>query len=196
MAGAAENQPVPSVKHIVLIGLPGVGKTTVGRAVARRLGRDFVDLDTLIERSFGKSISQVFQDEGETVFRSAEARVTGEVAGLPPAVVSPGGGWVLNSAAVAHLLEASRIIYLRVSPDAAIRRMGRGIERRPLLSGAVDPFKAMRDLDEARKPVYEKYAGMTVETGGIDRSTVITRVVEFVLAAEGDFTLKPEDKND
>lgn len=184
------------VKHIVLIGLPGVGKTTVGRGVAKRLGRDFVDLDALVERSFGKPISRIFQDDGEAVFRSAEARVTGEVAGMSPAVVSPGGGWVLNSAAVAHLLEASRIIYLRVSPDAAIRRMGRGIDRRPLLSGAVDPFKAMRDLHEARKPVYEKYAGMTIETSGFDRSTVITKVVEFVLAAESDFTLKPEDRND
>jgi len=192
----AENQPVSSEKHIVLVGLPGVGKTTVGRAVAKRLGREFVDLDTLIERSFGKSISQIFRDDGEAVFRAAEARVAGEVAEMAPVVLAPGGGWVLNSAAVAHLLEASRIIYLRVSPDAAIRRMGRGIDRRPLLSGATDPFKAMRELHEVRKPVYERYAAMTVETGGIERSTVIAKVVELVLAAERNFTLKPEDKND
>ena len=185
-----------SEKHIVLVGLPGVGKTTVGRAVAKRLGREFVDLDTLVEHSFGKSISRIFQDHGEAVFRAAEAKATGDVAGMAPVVLAPGGGWVLNSAAVAHLLEGSRIIYLRVSPDAAIRRMGRGIDRRPLLSSAADPFNAMRELYESRRPVYEKYAGMTVETGGIERSTVIAKVVAMVLAAERDFTLKPELEND
>ncbi|MEO7042392.1 MAG: shikimate kinase [Gemmatimonadaceae bacterium] len=185
-----------SEKHIVLIGLPGVGKTTVGRAVAKRLGRAFVDLDTLVEQSFGKSISQIFQDHGEEVFRTAEAKVSGDVAGMAPVVLAPGGGWVLNSAAVAHLLGASRIIYLRVSPDMAIRRMGRGIERRPLLSAAVDPFAAMRDMYAARKPVYEGYAGMTIETAGIERPTVIAKVVELVLAAERDFTLKTEGEND
>ncbi|MEO7040625.1 MAG: shikimate kinase [Gemmatimonadaceae bacterium] len=185
-----------SEKHIVLVGLPGVGKTTVGRAVANRLGREFFDLDTLIEHSFGKSISQIFRDHGEAVFRATEAKVTGDVAGMAPVVIAPGGGWVVNSAAVAHLLEASRIIYLRVSPDAAIRRMGRGIDRRPLLSGVADPFNAMRDLYAARKPVYERYADITVETGGIERSTVIAKVLGMVLAAERDFTLETEDGND
>lgn len=185
-----------SEKHIVLIGLPGVGKTTVGRAVAKRLGREFLDLDALIERSFGKSVSEIFRDHGEAAFRAAEAKVTGDVAGTAPVVLAPGGGWVLNSPAVAHLLEASRIIYLRVSPDVAIRRMGRGIERRPLLSGAVDPVGAMRELYDARKPVYERYAGMTIETAGIERPAVIAKVVKLVLAAERDFTLKTEDKND
>ncbi len=185
-----------SVKHVVLVGLPGVGKTTVGRAVAQRLGRLFIDLDAQIERSFGKSVSQIFFDDGEPAFRAVEAKITGEVARMEPSVISPGGGWVLNSAAMAHLLDNSRIIYLRVAPDAAIRRMGRGIERRPLLSGAGDPFGAMRALYEARKPVYEEYSDMTIETGGIGRSNVIAKVVELVLAAERDFTLKNAGEND
>lgn len=185
-----------AVKHVVLVGLPGVGKSTVGRAVAQRLRRNFIDLDTQIERSFGKSVSRIFGEDGEAVFRAAEAKVSAEVARMAPLVIAPGGGWVLNPAATAHLLDSSRIIYLRVAPDAAIRRMGRGIERRPLLRGAKNPYEAMCAIYEARRPAYEGYSHETVETGGIGRSNVIVKVVELVLAAERDFKHKTEDEND
>jgi shikimate kinase len=180
------------VRHVVLIGLPGVGKSTVGRAVAERLNRDFIDLDGLIERSIGKSINRIFAEDGEAFFRKLEAEVSAEVAGLAPSVISPGGGWVLNPAAVAHLLDSSRIIYLRVTPDTAIRRMGRGVGRRPLLKGADDPYLAMRGIFEARKGLYERCAAMTVETGGIEKSNVTAQVIELVLGAERDFA----DEND
>jgi shikimate kinase len=175
------------VKHVVLIGLPGVGKSTVGRAVAAKLKRGFIDLDLHIERSFGKSVSRIFAEDGEAAFRKAEADLSAEVAGMEPSVLAPGGGWVLNSAAKAHLLDSGRIIYLRVSPDAAVRRMGRGIGKRPLLAASGDPYEAMRLLFEARKSVYESCSEMTVETGGVGRSNVIARVTELVLAAERDF---------
>lgn len=185
-----------TVKHVVLVGLPGVGKTTVGRAVARRLKRDFIDLDSHIERSFGKSVTRIFGEHGEAVFRTAEADMSADVARMAPSVIAPGGGWVLNPAATAHLLDSSRIIYLRVAPDAAIRRMGRGIERRPLLRGVDDPYEAMRAIYEARRPVYEKCSDMTVETGGVGRSKVIAKVVELVMAAERDLTHKTANEND
>lgn len=174
------------VKHVVLVGLPGVGKTTVGRAVARRLRRHFIDLDAHIERSFGKSVSRIFGEDGEAVFRAAEAEASAEVAGLAPSVIAPGGGWVLNSSATAHLLDAGHIIYLRVTPDAAICRMGRGIVRRPLLRDDDDPFEAMRRIYEQRRPAYEGCSDVTVETVGVGKSNVIARVVEFVLASERD----------
>lgn len=176
-----------NVKHVVLVGLPGVGKSTVGRAVADRLRRGFIDLDAHIERSFGKSVSRIFAEDGEAAFRKVEAETSAAVALLVPSVIAPGGGWVLNSGARAHLLDTGRIIYLRVTADAAVRRMGRGIGRRPLLSGAADPYEAMRLLYEARKSMYEGYSEMTVETAGISRSNVIAKVVELVLAAERDF---------
>ncbi len=176
-----------NVSHVVLVGLPGVGKSTVGRAVADRLKRGFIDLDTHIERSFGKTVSRIFKEDGEAVFRKTEADVSAAVAQLAPSVIAPGGGWVLNSPAVAHLLGSSRIIYLRVTPDAAIRRMGRGIRRRPLLTGADDPYEAMSAIYEARKARYEQCAQLTVETGGVGKSNVIAKVVELVLAAERDF---------
>lgn len=102
----------------------------------------------------------------------------------------------MNPAATAHLLETSRIIYLRVAPDAAIRRMGRGIERRPLLKGAGNPYQAMRAIYEARSPVYEEYSDMIVETGGVGRSKVIAKVVELVTAAEREFTDNGANGND
>lgn len=171
----------------MLVGLPGVGKSTVGRAVADRLRRGFIDLDAHIERSFGKTVSRIFMEDGEPVFRKTEADVTAAVAELAPSVIAPGGGWVLNSAATAHLLGNSRIIYLRATPDAAIRRMGRGIGRRPLLIGADDPYEAMRQIYEARKAKYESCSEMTIETVGVGKANVIAKVVELVLDAERDF---------
>ncbi|MDQ6738739.1 MAG: shikimate kinase [Gemmatimonadota bacterium] len=172
------------MKHLVLVGLPGVGKSTVGRELARRLGRSFVDLDLCVERSFGKSVVRVFAEDGEPAFRDAEAAATLAVGAQPPAVISPGGGWILNGAATAHLLDNSRIIYLRVSADAAVRRMGGGIERRPLFRDAADPYRTMHRLYEERSPRYEELAWLTVDTTGSGRSQVISRVVEEVLAAE------------
>lgn len=181
-----------NVKHVVLIGLPGVGKSTVGRGVAARLKRGFVDLDIHIERSFGKTVSRIFEEDGEAVFRRVEAETSAAVARMAPSVIAPGGGWVLNPDARAHLLGSGRIIYLRVAPDAAVRRMGRGIRRRPLLVGSGDPYEVMRALYDARRAAYEGCSEMTVETGDIARSNVIARVVELVLSAERDF----ENEND
>jgi len=180
------------LKHVVLIGLPGVGKSTVGRGVAAQLKRGFIDLDTHIERSFGKTVGRIFEEEGESAFRQAEAETTAAVARMAPSVIAPGGGWVLNSDATAHLLGSGRIIYLRVAPEAAVRRMGRGIRRRPLLFRSEDPYEAMRMIYEARKAAYERSSEMTVETGNLARSTVIARVVELVLSAERDC----ENEND
>jgi shikimate kinase len=175
------------LKHVVLIGLPGVGKSTVGRGVAAQLKRGFIDLDTHVERSFGKTVARIFEEDGEAVFRRAEAETSAAVAHMAPSVIAPGGGWVLNSDATAHLLGSGRIIYLRVAPEAAVRRMGRGIRRRPLLLRSEDPYEAMRAIYEARKAAYEGCSEMIVETGSVARSNVIARVVELVLSAERDF---------
>jgi len=175
-----------AVKHVVLIGLPGVGKSTVGRGVAARLKRGFIDLDTHIGRSFGKTVTRIFEEDGEAAFRQAEAETSAEIARMAPSVIAPGGGWVLNADATAHLLDSGRIIYLRVAPEAAVRRMGRGIRRRPLLFRSGDPYEAMRTIYEARKSAYERCSEMIVETGSAARASVIARVVELVLAAESE----------
>lgn len=176
------------IRHVILIGLPGVGKTTVGRSVARRLGRPFVDMDDEIERLFEKTVSRIFSEDGEPVFRSGEAAVSKRLASsTEPSVISPGGGWVSNEAARAHLRGAARIIYLRVSPDEAVRRMGRGIAKRPLLSSG-DPVSALQALHERRREAYEALADLTVETTGITRGQVAARVLQVVHAAERNYS--------
>ncbi len=170
----------------MLVGLPGVGKSSVGRVLAERLDRRFIDLDAEIERTFHQSVARIFAIHGEPAFREAECGATRGLVGEVPSVIAPGGGWITNAEAVAHLRCASRIIYLRVAPDEAVRRMGRGIIRRPLLARG-DPIATMLALYEARKFHYESCADMTVETTGVRRSDVIARVFELVVAAERDF---------
>lgn len=181
-AGGAE--PLTGAAHLVLVGLPGVGKTTVGRALAKRLGRRFVDMDAEIERSFGKRVSQIFADHGEAAFREAEVAVSERLAGAnEPLVIAPGGGWVVNERARAHLRFVARIIYLRVSPDEAVQRMGRGVARRPLLASG-DAVSALSALHDRRRAAYEEAADLTVETAGLARGDMIAQVVEVVTAAE------------
>lgn len=172
------------VRHLVLVGLPGAGKTTVGRALAKRLGRAFLDIDAELERMFEKPVSRVFAEDGEEAFRSAEAEVSARLAASSePAVIAPGGGWVVNAVARAHLRLAARIIYLRVPPAEAVRRMGRGIARRPLLASG-DAVSLLQALHERRRQAYEEVAELTVETAGLGRGEVVARVLRLVIAAE------------
>jgi len=184
-AGSAASPPRPA-RHLVLIGLPGAGKTTVGRALARRLRRPFVDLDAEIEQLFEKSITRIFAEDGEAAFRLGEAQLSARMAvSTEPAVVAPGGGWVMNEAATAHLRGSACIIYLRVSPEEAVRRMGRGVTRRPLLaSGDVD--SALAALHDRRREAYERLAHWTVDTAGLPRGQVVARVLGLVTADERD----------
>lgn len=182
-SAAPPRRPAP---HLVLIGLPGVGKTTVGRALARRLHRPFVDLDAEVEHLFDKSVSRIFAEDGEAAFRLGEAQVSAQLAtSTEPTVVAPGGGWVVNEAATAHLRGSARIIYLRVSPDEAVRRMGRGVTRRPLLTSG-DVVSALAALHDRRREAYERLAHWTVETAGLPRGQVVARVLALVTADERD----------
>ena len=179
----AVDDPAGRPRHVVIVGLPGVGKTTVGRAVALILGRPFVDLDTEIERAFGKSVADIFAERGESEFRQMEVESSRQAALQPPAIISPGGGWVANEAAMAHLRATGRIIYLRVSPEMALQRMGRGVLRRPLLATG-NPRAAMQALFETRRPLYEACADLTIETDGMDRLAVVEKVMALVREAE------------
>ena len=143
------------MRHLILVGLPGSGKTTVGLRLAERLGRPFVDFDAELERRAGVSVAEMFAREGEAAFRAAEAGLADEMARrAEPLVLAPGGGWIANPAATAPLRHRGRIIYLRVSADAAVRRMGGNVARRPLLAGD-DPVAAVRALLARRATGYE-----------------------------------------
>lgn len=155
---------------IVLVGMPGCGKSTVGRHVARALGWRFLDSDVEIEKRLGCSIRAWFEQHGEASFRDVEASVLSELGGSEGVVLATGGGAVLRPEN-RQLLKggAARVIYLRASPEDLARRL-RHDTQRPLLQG-VDPLKKLRELFAVRDPLYREVAHFVVDSG---RSTVGT----------------------
>lgn len=143
----------PRSVHLVLVGLPGAGKTTLAPLLAQRLGLPVIDLDREIELASGMSVADIFSGEGETAFRRWERDVTAQVAGRPSSVVSPGGGWITQTGVVALLCPPGRIIHLRVSPSAALERMGNEVALRPLLREA-DPLASLTALERERRASY------------------------------------------
>ncbi|MBV9881122.1 MAG: shikimate kinase [Gemmatirosa sp.] len=171
-------------RHLVLVGLPGAGKTSVGRALATLLGRPFVDLDGEIERRAGRTIAELFAGEGEGAFRAQEAAVSEAMVGQPAAVIAPGGGWMANPPAVATLRPAARIIYLRVSPATALDRMGPARAARPLLAGS-DPRTALEALLARRRALYA-VADHTLDTEALSVAEVAESLVAMAAEWERD----------
>ena len=164
-------------RHLVLVGLPGAGKSTVGRSVAARLGRPFVDLDAEIEARGGRTISELFRDDGEEAFRGLEREATAALVGTAPAVVAPGGGWMTRAETVELLRPHAVLVYLRVTPEAALRRLGPGVAKRPLLNGG-DPGAALTALAAAREPLYQT-ADRVIDTEVLDLQEVIDSLVHM-----------------
>jgi len=164
-------------RSIVLVGLPGAGKTTVGRAAATMLGWPFVDLDAEIERAAGATVAELFARAGEPAFRAAERAATAAVAGRAGLVVAPGGGWIENPGCVELLRPSASIIHLAVGVDEALRRMGVASVARPLLQGP-DPRAALEALLARRAPHYAR-ADAVVDTEVIDFQSVVRAVVEL-----------------
>jgi len=143
----------PTEPHVILVGLPGAGKTSVGRRLARRLGRPFLDFDDEIEARAGKSISSIFTDDGEDRFRELEMALTRELAQTGGMILAPGGGWAAIPGALALLRPPGRMIYLRVRPEVAYKRIAHGRRPRPLLAGP-EPLETLRRLLAQRETSY------------------------------------------
>lgn len=123
-----------SPRHIVLVGLPGAGKTTIGRRAAELLGAPFTDLDEAVVRHAGKSVARIFAEDGEVVFRALEKSIAGDVLRGEPGVLATGGGFMMDRGNRANALGAGLVIYLETSPAQAAARV-RGTSGRPLLDG-------------------------------------------------------------
>jgi shikimate kinase len=162
--------------HLILVGLPGVGKTSIGRAAARQLGRKFLDFDEEIERRSGMNVREIFRLKGEEHFREQELELTKELSASGGMILSPGGGWITQQSSVELLRSTGRIIYLRASPEAVARRLRR-VETRPLLAGR-DPVVALRELYAKRRALYET-ADVTLDTERLARQQLIAKVVEL-----------------
>ena len=144
-----------SAPHLIFVGLAGSGKTTVGRATAERLGRDFIDLDQEILRREGKSnIGEVFRARGEAYFRELEATITEELATRKSLVIAPGGGWIMTRRSLEVMRPVAYLVYLKVSPETALKRIGSDVGNRPLLDHP-DPVGELRRMLEVRGPKYE-----------------------------------------
>jgi shikimate kinase len=160
---------------ISLIGLPGSGKSTVGRQLARRLQLPFVDSDQAIEARLGCSIREFFGIEGEARFREIEAEVIDALTQKGAGVLSTGGGAVLRAENREHLRTRGRVIYLKSHPEELIRRL-RHDTNRPLLQVA-DPMAKLRELFAARDPLYRQTAHFVVETGRPSVATLVNMIV-------------------
>ena len=148
---------------IGLVGLPGSGKTTVGRQLARRLRLSFTDSDHVIEQRLGCSVRAFFEREGEASFRDVEQTVIDELTRQAFGVLSTGGGTVLREINRKHLHERSFVIYLRSGADELVRRLRHDVNR-PLLQ-VPDPLARLRDLYAQRDPLYRETAHFVIETG-------------------------------
>ena len=159
-----------------LVGLPGSGKSTVGRHLARRLQLPFADSDQVIEARLGYSIRQYFEQEGEQRFRGLEAAVIDELTRDPRrGVLSTGGGSVLRPENRRHLRDRGRVIYLKSSPEELFRRL-RHDRNRPLLQ-VDDPLARLRELHAIRDPLYEETAHFTIETGRPSVAMLVNMIV-------------------
>ena len=148
---------------ISLVGLPGSGKSTVGRQLARRLQLPFLDSDHVIEERVGCSIRDYFEREGEASFRDVEELIIDELTLVAGGVLSTGGGAVLRTTNRRHLHSRGHVVYLRSSPEELFRRLRHDVNR-PLLQVA-DPLGRLRELYVQRDPLYRETAHFVIETG-------------------------------
>lgn len=160
---------------ISLVGLPGSGKSSVGRQLAKRLGVGFVDSDAVIEERIGEPIRSFFEREGEARFRDIEQQVIADLCAGAPGVLATGGGAVLREANRRALREHGTVVYLRASADELHRRL-RHDTQRPLLQVA-DPRARLRSLYAERDPLYRETAHFLIETGRPSLQTLVGMIL-------------------
>ncbi|HLO96148.1 MAG TPA: shikimate kinase [Burkholderiaceae bacterium] len=161
---------------ISLVGMPGGGKSTVGRSLSRQAGMRFVDSDTEIEKQLGESIRSFFDREGEARFRDIEQAVITDLLQRPgDMVLATGGGAVLREANRQALRQQSTVLYLRSTPEELFRRL-RHDTQRPLLQ-VKDPLQKLRELYAQRDPLYRSTAHYTIEVGRPSVGTLVNMVL-------------------
>lgn len=175
---------------IALIGMPGGGKSTVGRQLAKRLGWNFADSDACVEKRIGCSIRSFFENQGEDSFREIETSVIAELAAQPETVLSTGGGAILRQENRRILQSQCHVVYLRSSPEELYRRL-RHDASRPLLQ-VPDPLARLRELFDTRDPLYQEVAHFIVDTGRPSVASLVNMVLmQLELAGVVDAGLAP-----
>jgi len=162
-------------RSVVLVGLMGCGKSSIGRRLASRLSLPFIDADEEIERVAQKSISEIFADHGESFFRDRESRVIARLLDSGPQVLATGGGAFITAGTRDKIRNAGLSIWLRAELPVLMRRVGKR-DTRPLLKSG-DPEAVMRDLMEKRYPVYAE-ADLTVESRDVPHDSIVSEIVD------------------
>ncbi len=162
--------------NIALIGFMGSGKTAVGRVLAEKLNKQFVEPDSLIEQKAGKSIPQIFARDGETAFRELEIELTKEVARGKNQVIACGGGIVLNKINIDRLKDEAVIVYLTASPAVILKRTSADKNERPLLLSS-NKAVTIGELLRFRKPFYERAADIKIDTSKLDIKSVADEII-------------------
>ena len=163
-------------RSVLLIGMMGSGKTTVGRVLAQRLGWPYVDSDAQVEQSTGRTVPEILEQDGEAAFRAEEKRALAEAATSDgPLVVSVAGGAVLDPDNRHLLRQGGTVVWLRAEAATLTRRVGDG-RGRPLLGGDVEGN--LKRLYDQRRPLYEELADVVVDVDNLSPSEVVDRVVQ------------------
>ncbi len=172
---------MPPRAGAVLIGPPGAGKSTVGPALAARLGVGFLDIDDGIEAAVGKPVSDIFVEDGEPAFRALERAAVARALAAFPGVLGLGGGAVLDSG-TQRLLAGQRVIYLEAGFAEIARRVG--LDRpRPLLMG--NPRTRLRELLDERLPIYERLAWLTIRTDELAPEEIADQIAAKIATTAG-----------
>jgi shikimate kinase len=186
---AAEQATSPAValgrRSVVLVGMMGAGKSSVGRRLAARLGIPFVDADVEIEKAAGMTVAEIFSKHGEDYFRAGEKRVIARLVEAGPQVLSTGGGAFMNSETRATIRAKGISVWLRATLEVLTRRVKRRSDR-PLLKTA-DPIATLQRLMDERYPVYAE-ADLTVESRDVPHDTIVDEIIEGLrrrIAADG-----------
>jgi shikimate kinase len=173
-----EHIPVPiHQRPIALVGLMGVGKTTVGRRLAKALGRDFYDSDEEIERASGRTVAGYFRDHGEAAFRNGERRVVERLVAMPNIVLATGGGAFIHPSTHAVLQDRAIVVWMKGDFETIMERVSRK-NTRPLLQ-VPDPRGRMRELMDERNPIYAK-AHITISVAKGPHMRTVGRVERAV----------------
>jgi shikimate kinase len=163
-----------SPRRVVLLGMMGAGKSTIGAALAERLGWRFVDLDAEIVRRAGRSVAEIFEALGEPAFRAREVEATRELAAERDVVIATGGGWVTNAGVLESVRADSLVVWLQAAPETALERARSSPDVRPLLNTS-DPLVTIRALMRSRAPLYAA-ADLAVRTDGRGVASIISEI--------------------
>ena len=162
-------------ENLIFIGMPAVGKSTVGIVVAKRLGMNFIDSDLLIQEQEGKLLREIIAEVGDDGFLKIENQVNRDIQ-CENAVISPGGSVIYCDEAMEHLKSIGKVIYLKLSLESLSKRLGNLKGRGVLLKAG----QSLKDLYEERVPLYEKYADITIDEEGKDLDESLRAILEII----------------